>query len=221
MTRQHYINIFGIIGVLTVSFAMPLQAQAQKQDPAAIIERTSHKYEEWGGVEVLFSANLRSVKNGLSESFEGAITMKGEKFYLRTPDMTVWFDGSTQWTYIARNQEVNVSSPDGRELRSINPMLILKDARKDYNIKLTGESTSHNARTAYDLTLAPKKKDDIESIEVQIEKASGLPSRLAVNMVNEMRNTVTIKEIKAGSPADELFVFPAQQYPDAEIIDLR
>jgi outer membrane lipoprotein-sorting protein len=201
---------------------MQTQAQAQqKPDPAAIIERTSRQYEEWGGVEALFSANFQSIKNGVSESFEGAITMKGEKFHLRTPDMMVWFDGITQWTYIVRNQEVSVSSPKGAEVRLLNPILMLKDAKKDYNITLTGESTSHNARTAYDLTLTPKKKDDILSIEVQIEKASNLPSRLVVNMVNDMRNTVTIKELKAGSPADELFVFPSQQYPDAEIIDLR
>ena len=196
-------------------------ATAQTVDANSIIEKTSQLYKQWGGMDVRFTANVRSDQNGVSESFEGTITMKGDKFVLKTPDMQTWFDGTTQWTYMPRNKEVNVTTPSGDELRFLNPMLLIQDYKTGFNVSYIGESTSGNARMAYDIALTPKKKDDIEKIEVQIEKSTSLPSKLVVIMRNSMRSTVTIKEIKSSTPKDEMFIFQEKQYPDTEIIDLR
>jgi len=195
------------------------QVNDGKQDPDAIIRQTLQIYDEWGGVEAKFSVNIQ--QNGASQSFEGSITVKNDKFALVTPDMLVWFDGKTQWTYLSRNDEVNISEPNGADLRAINPLFFLRDYNKDFKASYIGESTSANARTAHDLRLTPKKKDDIENIDVQIEKASHLPVRIVAALTNGMRNTVTIREITASKQPDNAFVFPAEKFPNVEIIDLR
>ena len=198
-----------------------VQLQAQTVDAGAIIEKTSRIYEEWGGVEAQFVVQSYSIRNGSSESFEGAIRANRNKFVLSTPDMMVWFDGVTQWVYLPRADEVNISTPSADELRLLNPMMILQDYQKDYRAMVTGESTSANAKAAYDITLTPKKADAIEKIEIQIEKNTSLPVKIVITMRNQIRNTIILNELKKGNHPDELFSFPKASYPDVEIIDLR
>ena len=193
----------------------------QSTSPDAIIEKTSRIYTEWEGMDVKFTLHIYSEKNTLSESFEGAIRMKKNKFVLTTPDIKVWFDGTTQWAYNQRNEEVNINTPSGQDLRLTNPMLLLQDYKKDFNATYTGESTSANAKAAYDIALIPKKKDNIEKIDIQIEKNTSLPVKLVITMRNQLRNTIMISELKAGNPDDAIFSFPKTSYPDAEVIDLR
>ena len=209
--------IITIFLLITIS----IKANAQTTNADAIIEKTSQLYKKWGGMDVMFAANIRSEKNGVSESFEGTITMKNNKFVLKTPDMIIWFDGTTQWTYMLKNKEVNINNPVDADLRLLNPMFFLQDYKKDFNVSYIGESTSGNAKIANDIALTPKKKDDIEKIEVQIEKNTSLPVKLVVIMRNDTRSTVTITETKESSPPDNTFVFPEKDYPGVEIIDLR
>ena len=216
-------NIFLIITISVLSGLsfIPQKTMAQTANAGAIIEKTSQIYKQWGGMDIKFAASIRSEKNNVSESYEGTMIMKNNKFVLRTPDIMIWFDGKTQWTYFPRNKEVNINTPTGSELRLLNPMILLQDYKKDFDVSYIGESTSANAKIANDIALIPKKKEDIEKIEVQIEKGTSLPVKLVVTMRNDIRNTVTIKEIKESSPPDKTFTFPENDFPDAEIIDLR
>ena len=208
-----------LLTVISLSVLTGLSAQTNNAD--AILEKTARIYAEWGGMEVKFTAQTPSAGNGLPEELEGTIRMKANKFVLATPEMTTWFDGTTQWTYWASNDEVNIMTPSGDDLRLMNPMMLLQDYKKDFNVTLTGESTSANCKTAYDIALTPKKKNNIEKIELQIEKSTSLPVKLVVAMRNNQRNIVIVNEMKAGNPPDDIFSFPKASYPDAEIIDLR
>ena len=193
----------------------------QSLDADAIIEKTSRIYEEWGGVDATFTIQISSPDNGSTESFEGVLKTKKNKFILTTPEMITWFDGATQWSYVPRNNEVHIDNPTGDDLRLLNPMLLLQDYKKDFDALLTGESTTARAKTAYDVTLAPKKKGEIEKIEIQIEKNASIPAKLVITMRNRFRNIILIETLKAVNHGDEIFTFPSNFYPDVEIIDLR
>ncbi|MDR1115584.1 MAG: hypothetical protein LBL33_05475 [Tannerella sp.] len=211
---------YHIILVIMIA-AMPDNAFAQAVDGKSVLEKTSQIYKRWEGMDIRFTTSVRSDKNGISESFEGTIAMKDDKFVLETPDMKTWFDGITQWTYMSRTGEVNVITPSGSDLQLLNPMILLQSYQKDFNVSYIGESTSANAKTAYDVALIPRKKDDIEKIELQIEKSTSLPVKLVVTMHNDMRNVIHVKTIKEAAFADDIFTFPENEYPDAELIDLR
>jgi len=210
--------LFLAIILFPLSFAGAL---AQTVNADVVLEKTASIYEGWEGAEVKFTAQIFAPNMGAPESVEGAIQMKKNKFVLTTPDMTVWFDGKTQWVYNRQTEEVHIATPSGEDLRLLNPMLLLQDYKKDFTVICTGESTSANAKTAYDLTFTPKKKETIEKIEMQVEKNSSLPAKLVVTMRNGLRSAIVLNELKPGKPADELFTFPKASYPDAEIIDLR
>ena len=76
------------------------------QNVIAVLDKAASIYEESNGLTVYFTMSLRSEKQLVSEGFDGVINIKGEKFVLKTPDMVVWFDGKSQWTYLEKTKRL-------------------------------------------------------------------------------------------------------------------
>lgn len=224
MERKKKLRIWRIIafmGLLACLLFGP-RVISRAQNPVSILDKAATAYENANGISASFTLNTRSEVQKMSESFEGTIQMKGDKFTLITPDMSTWFDGKTQWTYVERNDEVNVSTPTGEELQFTNPAMLLRVYKKGFTPAYIGESTAANGKAAYDIKLTPKKKGDILSVELQIEKFSGFPAKIKVEAKNGITNTIHISNLKTGvNQSDDFFVFKESEYPDAEVIDLR
>ena len=190
------------------------------QNAETILDNAANVYEQSNGLFVQFSINIQTEKQGFSESFEGTIQMREDKFVLVTPDTRNWYDGKTMWTLMT--DEVNLTTPSGDDLQLINPMYLFRTYKRGFNYSLTGESTTDNGRTAYDVQLTSKGRSDIEKIEVQIEKTSSLPARMTVYMKNGIRSLIRISKIQTGiNQPDSFFVFDPKDYPDVMEIDLR
>lgn len=224
MKRENKIKIWRSIAfvALLACLLLGFGVVSHAQNAASILDKAAKAYEGSNGVSASFALNTRSEVQNVSESFEGTINMKGDKFTLVTPDMTTWFDGTTQWTYVERNEEVNVSTPTGDELQFTNPAMLLRVYKKGFTPKYIGESTASNGKTAYDIELTPKKKGDITRVVLQIEKFSNFPASIKVEAKNGVTNTIHISNLKTGvNQPDSFFVFKESDYPDADVIDLR
>lgn len=224
MEREAKIKVLrifvSIVLVMHMLFGFIICLKAQ--NAGTILDKATSAYESSNGMTAAFTLHSRSEIQGMSDSFEGTINMKGDKFTLETPDMKTWFDGKTQWAYVDRNDEVNVTEPTGDELQLTNPALLLRSSKNDYTSVYKGESTAPNGKAAYDLVLTPKKKSDITRVELQIEKLSGLPASITMVTKNGITSTVRISRLKTGvNQPDSFFVFKEADYPDAEIVDLR
>ena len=88
------------------------------QNATSILDKAASAYEDSNGLTAYFTMQTRSDVQKVSESFDGTVDIKGDKFVLKTPDMITWFDGTTQWSFVERNEEVNVSTPTGEELQA-------------------------------------------------------------------------------------------------------
>lgn len=214
MKRVRYIIIimlwFSVAGVVT----------AQKAE--ALLDKAAAAYESSNGLKASFAANIRHEKQGVSESFEGTIQMKGDKFVLITPDTRTWYDGTTQWTYVVRTDEVNLSNPTGDELEFTNPMTLLRSYKKGFTLSYIGQSTSDNGKMADDVMLTSKKNGDVAKVEVQIERATSLPVRLTVTLKNGMCSVIRIRKMQTEiSQPEHVFRFNPADYPGVTEIDLR
>src|ERR1035437_2229329 len=74
----------------------------------------------------------------------GDFTLKGSKFVLEMDEMKAWFDGKTQWAYVAQTNEVSITEPSEKELAETNPMAILSGYKSKCTIKF---STQKSARS--------------------------------------------------------------------------
>lgn len=199
-----------------------IAGNGQAQDAQAILEQTAQAYEQSDGIKADFAIHSVIPQQNISESFEGVIEMKGDKFKLETPDMITWYNGETQWVYLTRNGEVNVSTPAGDELLLANPAVLLRQYKKGFAVQYKGTSTTRQAKSAYDITLTPQKKSDILQVDLQIEKTSHIPAAITITDKNGATASIHVSKWETGKhQPDSFFSFNESDYPETEIIDLR
>lgn len=142
MKRDNKIKVCRILAVVFLCFWTISGVRVLAQNATSILDKAASAYEDSNGLTAYFTMQTRSDVQKVSESFDGTIDIKGDKFVLKTPDMITWFDGTTQWSFVERNEEVNVSTPTGEELQATNPTLLLRSYEKGFTAKYKGESTS-------------------------------------------------------------------------------
>ena len=154
---------------------------AQQPDARDILDRAADAFRREGGVKITFS--VRAPEGNTN----GSIRLKGDKFLLETEGVTTWFDGRTQWSYLASSDEVNVSEPTPEELQSINPYSWLSLYKQDYNLKVakTGNASDD---TAYKVVMnATKRSQDMQCIILYIEKGSFRPVKTEYGSAGQQR----------------------------------
>ncbi|MDR0748669.1 MAG: hypothetical protein LBF62_03735 [Tannerellaceae bacterium] len=207
---------------LYILICLILASGISAQNAIDILDKAAAACNTSNGLSAIFAIRACSEQQNTAESFEGKINMKGDKFTLQTPHILTWYDGATQWVYMARTGEVNISVPTGDELQLTNPAILLNSYRKGFTAAFKGESTAPNGKAACNVTLTPKKKSDVTKIELQIEKYASLPASIVIQMKNGVSNTIVISDVKTGvNQPDSFFRFNEAAYPDVEIIDLR
>ena len=169
------------------------------------------------------AAAVVSNKNGAQASFtisgqnmnaSGTIAIKGKKFHATTPQATIWFDGKTQWTYMKKNDEVNVATPSESELAAINPYNFIYMYKNGYSY--TMEKKAGN----YVVHLKANGKKAIQEMYITISQKTSVPSQIRMKQ-SKGWTTIDIRNFKQASLSDGIFRFNSKDFPSAEVIDLR
>lgn len=213
--KKYILSIF--ISLLT------LPALTQSRQPAKdVLDLTAETFRKAGGVKVDFT--IKAVTNGLTGSAEkGSIRLKGEKFVLTAGGVTTWFDGETQWSYVAANDEVNVSCPTMEELQQINPYTFLYIYQQGFSFRL-GTRQSFQGKAIQEVILtATDKKQELERITLYVTKDAYEPLYILLKQRGQQTGSeITVTDYQTQQNfADPTFVFNKSLYPSAEIIDLR
>lgn len=169
------------------------------------------------------TAAVVAAKSGAKASFtikgdqmnaSGTIAIKGRKFQASTPQATIWFDGKTQWTYLKKNDEVNVANPTEAELAAINPYNFIYMYKKGYKYTMEKKNGS------FIVHLTATDKRSIQEMYITINPKSYIPSRIRMRQQKGW-TTITISGFKQSKLSDGLFRFNSKDFPNAEVIDLR
>lgn len=189
--------------VSTLSFAQnATQARSILDKAASVVGRK-------GGATANFSI---SGKYGNSS---GTIAIKGNKFRATTPDAIVWYDGKTEWTYIKKNEEVNVSTPTEAQQQAMNPYKFITIYKNGFNLSMTSTAQDHNIHL-----VAQNQSRTIKEMYITVDKRTNLPKQVKMRQQNGW-TTINISNFKAADQSDATFRFNAKDFPRAEVIDLR
>ncbi|MBO5796450.1 MAG: hypothetical protein J6R28_07370 [Bacteroides sp.] len=200
---------------LIIACLMALPLMAQQPTAKALLDDASANLRANEGIR----AALTIVTD--EGEVKATICMKGNKFVLETPGMKTWFDGTTQWTYLEVNEEVNVSTPTAAELQQINPYALMESYRTGYDLTLTA---NHQAKSFYEITLkAQTSQQPVERVVLLLNKKTLHPIRIKAKQQGAPGMAeVIVTEYKTKQPyTNDFFQFNPAEYPQAEVIDLR
>lgn len=185
-------------------------ATGNAQTAKSVLDKCASKLSAKSGVTANFT--MESTQYGNSS---GSISVKGRKFCASTGAATMWFDGKTLWTYMAKNDEVNVSTPTEAQLQSLNPYNFINMYKQGFNQTMTTSSKTYNVHLT-----ATDAKRKVQEMFITVEKSTYLP--VEVKMRQGSKWTIfTVSNLKTVSLSDDMFRFNDKEFPSAEVIDLR
>ena len=198
-----------IFTVCLLALAMCAYSQTSKQ-AMAVLDKTASVIGHKGGA----SANF-TFSNSKIGTTSGSIAIKGNKFNAHTPMATVWFNGKTQWTYMKKTQEVNITNPSQAQQMTMNPYTFINLYKTGYNMTLTQNGQNYEVNLT-----AQNKKRTVQELYITVNRQSYVPSRIKMRQ-NSTWSTITVSNFKAKNQPNSLFTFNSKDFPQAEVIDLR
>lgn len=196
--------------ISTVSGTITVKAQGATAQARAILDRTAKKIGKSGGVSASFS-----MSNPSAGTISGTIAVKGNKFQARTPQTTIWFNGKTQWTYMKKNNEVNISTPTQAQQQMMNPYTFLNIYKSGYNMSATNAGKTQEVHL-----VAQNQKRSIQEMYITIDPKTSIPSKVKMKHGGKWYS-ISISNFSSKKLSDAMFSFNSKECPTAELIDLR
>ena len=207
---KHTLLSILLVAAMAVVASVQSMAQSNPAQARAILDKTSKVIGHKSGVSAAFTLN-----NPTTGNVSGTIAVKGGKFNARTPQAIVWFNGKTQWTYMKKNNEVNISIPTQAQQQMMNPYTFINVYKTGYKMSSTKAGGSYEVHL-----VAQNQKRSIQEMYVTVNSKTYVPSRVKMKH-NGRWYTVTISNFSAKKLPDSLFAFNSKDYPSAEVLDLR
>ena len=191
---------------MAVTFCLGSWSQNARQ----ILDKTAKVIGNKSGASANFQVS--STKLG---STSGTIAIKGNKFNARTPQAIIWYNGKTQWTYLKKTNEVNVSNPTQAQQMSMNPYTFINIYKTGYNMDVKNNGGNYVVHLN-----AQNQKRSVAELYITINKQTYVPSKVRMRQGKNW-STINISNFQAKNIPNASFAFNAKEFPSAEIVDLR
>ena len=180
------------------------------QDAKTVLDKCAASISSKNGVQADFSMNSAQYGNS-----SGKISVKGKMFHASTSMATMWFDGKTLWTYMSKNEEVNVTTPSEAQLQVMNPYNFINMYKQGFSYSMTQSGTSYKVH----LTSTDSAKR-VQEMFITVDKNTYHPTEVKL-LQKQKWTTFTIQNLKSVKLAENVFRFNSKDFPQAEVIDLR
>ncbi len=213
-----------LVTAMMVIVAFTTVAYAQKDAKAkAILAEVSKKYKSYKYIKTNFSFTLNNPGANVKETQQGTLYVKvnSNKYKVAMTNQELYSDGKTQWTYLKRDKEVQVSNVDNNS-DGINPAKIFTVYESGFKYVYAGEKkVGGKTLQMIDLTPTDSKKS-IFKIRLAIDKAA--KQIASAELFNKNGNTY-MYDVKSFAPnsniAETTFAYDPKLHPGVEVVDLR
>ena len=202
------------IGILMVALVVGLSCMTA-QDATKILDKTAATLKAAKNVKIGFT--LEADGGGNTAGNTGYIKLSGQKFVVNMGGTITWFDGKTMWSYVKKNEEVNVTTPTAAEVAKMNPYAFLSFYKKGYTAKM-GQSTAKE----HEVVLTGSEGSAYEKVVMRVNKATNEPTYLKMTSTKGVVTVIRCNSfVKNQKYTDATFRFNKKNYPKAEVVDLR
>jgi len=187
-----------------------------------ILDKVSAKTKSYSTISADFTFSMENLQEEISETNEGKIIIKGDKYKVSLMGVNTYFDGSAIYTHLIEAEEVNITEPDPEDEETLNPATIFTIYEKGFKYKYVGDG-SENGKEFYEIDLYPENRDKPYSrIKLRILKDD--LTLYTLRQVGKDGNiyTVVVESMKTDLPFDDnTFIFDSNANPDVDVIDMR
>ncbi|MGZ3873280.1 MAG: LolA family protein [Mucilaginibacter sp.] len=221
--------LFSIITTLSISHSF-----AQKDaDAKAILNKVSAKYRMYDAVKTDFIFTLDNPQAGIKETQSGTLIARSKQNKFKVSiygpgaaskniaQQEIISDGKTQWTYLKKDNEVQVNNADNSG-EGLNPAKIFTIYEHGYKYLYAGEKKIGKA-TYQEIDLTPEDdKKSFFKVRLEIDKLKMQLYSALIFDKNGNRYTYTVKNFTPGiKVADNIFSFDPRAHKGVEVVDLR
>ncbi len=212
-------RLTSILFILSLALIVVAQNSVESKE---ILDKTYAGYMASDGINLSFTSSMGQAGDTNLYPQTGEAFIKGDKFRLEMDEMTVWFDGTTQWVLLKEVEEVNISNPTDSELASISPLALLKIYTDGYTLNAPVSNTVNNQNVYSINMLAVSANNDIKEISVAIDKTTNRLVQVILTTTNNLITKINITNYNDNFKFNDTeFTFNRSDYPGVEIIDLR
>ncbi len=197
------------------------------QDPdvvkaKTILDKVSEKTKAYKTIKADFALKIEDLQTKTSESHDGSIALKGNKYKISVMDADSYFDGTTLWVFLIDANEVNISGADMVADDELDPSKVFTIHEQGFRYRHVGETTI-KGKVADIIDLVPEDRNKLYSrVKLYVYRDSLQIARLEQMGKDGTNFIVEIKKMEVNTPmTDDQFVFKMEQHPGVEIIDLR
>lgn len=219
--------LFSFITTFTISYAFAQKdAEAKK-----ILNQVSAKYRSYDVVKADFTFTVENTQANTKDTQTGTLIAKSKankyKMTIYSPgdrsvtDEEIISDGKSQWTYVRKNKEVELTEVD-KSSESLNPAQIFTIYEKGYKYIYTGDAKIDGKLCqVIDLTPEDDKKPFFK-IRLSIDKAKKQIFSAMIFDKNGSRYNYVVRTFTPNVKVPEsTFTFDKKNYPGVELVDLR
>jgi outer membrane lipoprotein-sorting protein len=213
--------LFVVVALLSFSLSSVAQNENPKDPKAkAILDKVSATNKAASTIYIEFDYRLVNKPNGIDETQNGTIWLKGEKYKLIFPGLERYSDGKTMWTYLEDDEECQISNAVSDDEESFSPSSMLSIYESGFNY-LYGSEDLINGNKVDMIKLFPEGGGKpYHTIKIYINKSTSQIARIEIFGKDGNTFTYDLKEIKMNTAmANMLFVFDTSKAED--VVDLR
>lgn len=215
-----------ILFLLLISITAVAQV-GKDPNATAILDETNKKFKSFKSFKADFSYTIESTSTGKKEVIKGAITVKGNKFFIKfaSGDETI-NDGKMVWNYFSTDNEVNIFDNEESE-NNMTPTKIVEMYKKGYKyVKIEDQDVNGTKCNAVDLEpdISPEKKKQTQvyKIRIFVDANTKEIKRWKIFERNGNRYTMDIVKFTPNiAVQDNFFAFDKAKHPGVVVEDMR
>jgi outer membrane lipoprotein carrier protein len=209
-----------ILAILLLLNIVPESLIAQNdQEAVTILDKFSENARKAPSVSIKFDLVTKNLADNTTDTLNGSVILNKDKYKLTLPDNIIWFDGETSWSYLPAEKEVTITKANKKDNTfQSRPSMIFTMYKKDYKSRLIEEKAD-----SYIIDLYPEDlKSDLFRVRLTLGKTLLNLINLEYKRKDGVISTLHVLEYNLTlKPAVDTFVFKADKYKGAEIIDMR
>lgn len=215
---------------LLLLLLFPTLAVAQYDTKAEeTLKQMSDMHKKMNSYKADFTCIVHSEAENIDESFNGGITVKGNKYKLQMADwQEIYNNGSTVWTYIKSKKssknskdEVTITNYEP-ETEEINIAQIFHIYKKGFKyLYIEDEKIDNEVFEVIDLTPLDKEKEYFK-IKLSVNKKTKELKKFQIFEKSGKKTTIIISKLTGNLKLeDSFFNFDKTKYKNVYEVDLR